>query len=282
MKSTFKKAILSSMMIGSDSSLLTVYATAEEIPENFSSLYTKGEDGKYNLTGVVGLKTQDDINRLQGALDKERNDHKTVKSTLARLGDRSIDDVLTALDSIPALEAQIKEGTTDEDLINARIAQATAPIDREKKALQGQFDSIKEELVALKTKVMQDAITSKLKHDALANKVLPEAIDDVAMLGLSLFEQNEAGEIIAKSDSGITAGIAPAVWLNDLKRTKPFYWPASQNAGGRGNNGNGGGGSGNNPWAKGNVNLTEQGRLIRNDPELARQFAKQAGIKPTW
>ena len=35
---------------------------------------------------------------------------------------------------------------------------------------------------------------------------------------------------------------------------------------------------GKNPWSKEHYNLTEQGRLLRSDPEKARQLAKQAGI----
>ncbi|WP_270167570.1 phage scaffolding protein [Paenibacillus sp. SYP-B4298] len=47
--------------------------------------------------------------------------------------------------------------------------------------------------------------------------------------------------------------------------------------------GSGGGGTGGagavNPWKKETFNLTEQGRLLRDNPDLAKQFKAAAGIK---
>lgn len=42
------------------------------------------------------------------------------------------------------------------------------------------------------------------------------------------------------------------------------------------NQGGGGGGGQTNPWKKDTFNLTEQGRLLRDNPELARQLMAQA------
>lgn len=42
--------------------------------------------------------------------------------------------------------------------------------------------------------------------------------------------------------------------------------------------GGGAGGSANNPWSKEHFNLTEQGKMFREDPERARQMAAQHGI----
>ncbi|MCG8685523.1 MAG: phage scaffolding protein [Desulfobacterales bacterium] len=39
-----------------------------------------------------------------------------------------------------------------------------------------------------------------------------------------------------------------------------------------------GGGSTNNPWSRDNINLTEQGRLIKNNPAKAVKLAAEAGV----
>lgn len=275
-------AILSSRGAGEDDiSLLTAYNSADEIPEPFRGLYSE-QDGKHVLSKVVGLKTQDDVNRLQGALDKERNDHKQVKSALAKLGDRSIDDVLGILDKVPAweaLEAQSDPSKIDE-LVNGKLSQHTAPLQRQVTELTTERDGYKEKFEALSTQVKQDKILGGLKDAALAAKALPEAVEDIARMGLGLFDISDDGAIVVKADAkGVTPGILPEVWLNDLKDSKPFYWPASQGAGGQG--GQGGKGA-NNPWMAGQENLTEQGKLVQTNPVLARQLAQAAGVNPTW
>ncbi|QEA10926.1 hypothetical protein [Vibrio phage vB_VpS_CA8] len=275
-------ALLSSKGYGEDDiSLMTSYNAVDEIPEPFRGLYTE-QDGKHVLSKVVGLKTQDDINRLQGALDKERNDHKAVKGALAKLGDRSIDDVLTILDKVPAweaLEAQSDPSKIDE-LVNGKLSQHTAPLQRQVTELTTERDGYKEKFEALQTQVKTDKIRGTLKDAALKAKALPEAADDIANMGLGLFDVDDAGNVVVKADAkGVTPGIMPEVWLNDLKDSKPFYWPASQGAGGQG--GQGGGGQ-NNPWKQETLNLTEQGKLVQTNPALARQLAQAAGVTPTW
>ena len=59
-----------------------IYNSTEEIPSGFESLYTE-KDGKWHLTGIKGMKTSDDVTKLQTSLRKERDDHKKTKDRLA-------------------------------------------------------------------------------------------------------------------------------------------------------------------------------------------------------
>ena len=81
-----------------------VYDTIETVPENYRDLYTE-RDGKFHLTGVKGMKSQADIDRLQTALTKERNDHKATRDKLTTFGDMDPEQVQAQLDRIPELEA---------------------------------------------------------------------------------------------------------------------------------------------------------------------------------
>ena len=77
------------------------YDSADDIPAGMESLYTE-KDGKQVLTGVKGMKTQADIDRLQTALTKERNDHKTVRTQLSSLSSYgTIEEITANLDRIP-------------------------------------------------------------------------------------------------------------------------------------------------------------------------------------
>jgi hypothetical protein len=63
------------------------------------------------------------------------------------------------------------------------------------------------------------------------------------------------------------------IWQQNLEKAVEAKFKES----GRTPNSGGGGGSGQiNPWKKETFNLTEQGRLLRDNPELARQLMAQA------
>ena len=79
-----------------------VYETKEDIPAGYEALFTE-RDGKWHLTGVKGIKSQGDIDRLQTALTKERNDHKKTKETLARFGNHDADQLANDLDELEEL-----------------------------------------------------------------------------------------------------------------------------------------------------------------------------------
>lgn len=253
------------------------YPSLDNIPEAFRGLYSE-DNGAFKLTGVVGVKTQDDINRLQEALNKERNDHKTVKGDLTRLlGGRTADEILADLDSIPALKAAAagNDPKAVEDQVNARLQQATAPLQRQIAELNSQLEAASQSVAELKTREVNRTITDVISKAAMESKALPEAIEDIAFMGRNMFEVNESGEVVAKNDiPGLTPGVSAQVWLTEMKRAKPYFWPQSQGAGGRGGQGNLGG---NNPFSKEGWNLTEQGALISRDRSLAEQMAKQAG-----
>src|SRR4051812_33728781 len=66
--------------------LKTIYEKAEDIPEGFNELYLE-RNGKFELTGIEGVKTQADVERVQDALRKEKELHKAAKSALEKWGD---------------------------------------------------------------------------------------------------------------------------------------------------------------------------------------------------
>ncbi len=272
--------------------LKTMYATAEEIPEGYADLYTE-RNGQFELTGVEGVKSQADVDRVQAALVKERNDHKAVKEKLAAFGDIDPATIHDQLDHLTEVEAQLeavkKDGTIDETklepIIAARVKQITAPLEREKTSLQRQIDEGKKligekdgEVLSLRTTITTGGIERAIRDAAVEAKLVATAISDAVLQGMRVFEITEDGKTITKDVHGVTPGLSPKEWLKDMQDKAPHWWPASVGGGAKGAGGSGPLGRANNPWSKEAWNLTKQGAYVREHGEdKAKTLAESVG-----
>lgn len=255
------------------------YDSADSIPEGFKGLYDEA-DGKFTLAGVNGMKTQKDINNVQEALRKEREDHKKAKDALtpwSSLGE--VADVQAKLDRIAELEAAA-EGKLDDEKINklveGRLTQKTAPLERQIKTLTDESDAVKAENATLKTQIETRDRNDAVRAVATEMKVIATAIPDVEMVAGMYLERNEAGDFVTKADaSGVTPGVDVKQFLKEMQKVRPHWWPASQGGGAGGGIGENGGDS--NPWAHDTWNVTAQGALIKSDRATAERLAKAAG-----
>lgn len=257
--------------------LKAILDSLEGVEPHFHSLYTE-RNGKYELTGIEGVKTQADIDRLQTALTKERNDHKTLKDRVSLFGDRKPEDIIAALDRIPELEAAAK-GNLDEgklnEIVEGRIKSRLAPIERQAQTLQQQLSEANASLEMLRTKDSLRIVTDAVRGAASKLKVVDSAVEDVTLLAERLFTIDETGAVVTKDNVGVTPGISADVWLTDMQAKRPHWWGPSQGGGAGGNRGGGSGVT--NPWSKDSWNLTEQGRIYKENSSKAEQLAKAAG-----
>lgn len=262
--------------------LKVVHDTLEEIPEQYRDLYTE-EGGKFRLTGVTGVKTDEDISRLQTALTKERADHKTVRTAMQKweaLG--SFDEIVGKLDRIPELELATKGKIEEQDaklqeLAEARARAMLAPVDRENKTLKATLAELTTEVEALRNERTRRQVTDAVRAAAATSKMRPEALDDVLLLATNVFAVGEDGNVLTQENPfGVTPGLSADVWLQEMLDKRPHWWPDSSGGGARGS---GPGGSlGTNPWSHDGWNLTQQGQVIREKgEEKAIQMAKAAG-----
>lgn len=275
--------------------LKTIYATAEEIPEGYADLYTE-RNGQWELTGVQGVKTQGDVDRVQEALRKEKADHKATKSSLQAFGDLDPTQVHERLENYDSLNEQLEAlkagGAFDEEkmepIIQSRVRQALGPIEREKTTIQRKLDEATKKIVekdgevgTLKSTIVSGTIERAVSDAAIKAKLLPTAITDAVMRARQIFEVTEDNRIITKDNSGSTPGLAPDEWFKEQIEKAPHWWPASVGGGSQGSNkgGPGGGYAGaNNPWSKQGWNITKQGALVRQLGETkAGEIAALAG-----
>lgn len=257
--------------------LKAIHDSVDEIPEEFRPLYTE-KAGKYELTGIEGVKTVADVNRLQSALEKERNDHKGTKTKFAVFGDRNPEEVIQLLDRIPELEAAAA-GKLDEtklnELVEGRIKTKMAPLERELGTLKQGIAERDGVIDGFKGKDRTRTIHDEVRRAATSQKVLPEALEDALMLAERVFDLDESGRVIAKENVGCTPGVDPVVWFTELQSKRPHWWGPSQGGGAGGSRVPGQGGA--NPWAHETWNMTEQGKVLSENRTRAEQLAKSAG-----
>ena len=123
-------------------------------------------------------------------------------------------------------------------------------------------------------------VKAELAQEAIKSGVLPEAVESVINLHAASFMLSDDGKVIAANGvlgkDGATP-LTPAEVFANLRDTQPFFFPRPTGAGAQGNGG--ANVASNNPFTGDSFNLTEQARLIKQDPVLAKTLANQAGIK---
>lgn len=256
------------------------YDTKEEVPAAVLDLYTEVE-GKFNLTGINGMKTQTDVTNVQEALRKEREDHGTVKDLLKPWKDLKYDEVRASLDRIPELEAAA-DGKLDDEKINGivegRLAQKTGPLDRQITTITGERDELKVENDALKTSIMRRDMNEAVRLVATEMKVVPTAIPDVELIAGSFLERDDtSGKFIVKADAvGVTPGVDIKQFMKEMQKVRPHWWPNSEGGGAGGGGQNFGGQV--NPWNRDTWNVTDQGKVLNEQGRpIADNMAKAAG-----
>lgn len=261
--------------------LKAIYNSIEDIPEQYRDLYSE-RNGQYELTGIEGVKTEADVDRVRVGASKEREAHSETKAKLKvytdAFGDRPVEEITADLDRIPELEATGGTGEVDQTkidaLVDARVRKEIAPLERENKKLTEQNTELTTENTTLKTKETSRTIREGLRTAATDAKMQASAVDDLLMYE-TLFELDDEGKPIMKDGVGYTPGIPPEAWIGDMKDKRPHWWGPS--AGGGAGGGNGMGSGGENPWSHKHWNLTKQGEMINADRGKAEAMAKSAG-----
>ena len=276
--------------------LVTIYKTAEEIPEGFADLYSE-RNGQFELTGIENVKTQGDIDRVQEALRKEKADHKAAKDRLSKFGELDPEVIPVQLEELASAKAQLEAFTKDgkldetklEPIIEARIKRATGPLERDKSQLQRDLETARKatemaaaEVVGLRGTITMTTVERSIRDAALAAKVVPTAVDDAVLNAMRVFEVTEAGRVLTRDNVDAMPGIEPKEWFKDQQDKKPHWWPQSVGGGSRGSGSGGGTLRSENPWSDspGAWNLTKQGQIVKTmGVEKAAALAAQVGAK---
>lgn len=252
------------------------YDSLDNVDDAFHSLYTE-TDGVWNLTGISGMKTQKDVDTLQGSLAKERADHKAAKASIALWGDLKPEETMVRLDRITELELAA-EGKLDEEaiekLVVARLGQATGPLQRQLDQATADGLTLTEENNSLRTERTNRTLDDNISTAANKLKVRPEAMADVRTIVSGMMELVD-GKAVTRDGLEVTAGVSAEQALTELQSSRFYWWPDSTGGGSRG--GGVSGHTGKNPFTAEHWNMTAQGVLYQQDKDLATKLAKAAG-----
>lgn len=250
--------------------LKAILENLDGVDEHFHSLYTE-RDGKFELTGIEGIKTQADVDRLQSALSKEREEHKTAKNRLSQFGEWDANELHTKLGRLEELE--LTGGKVDdekvEELVSVRLSQKLGPVERERNQAMDELAQLREQVgnfeKANRVRTIQDDVRKAFANQKLAN---PAGQEDAMLHAMNIFDIDDAGNVVDKE------GRTATQWLEGMKQTRGFWWGETNGTGSKGGKN---GATGTNPWADDSLNMTEQGRIYRENPTKAAQLAKAAG-----
>jgi hypothetical protein len=266
-----------------DVMLKSTYADVTEIPSEYQSLYTE-RNGNYELTGISGVKTQEDVSRVQTALTRERDEHKTTKEKANVWGELDHADVMSKIDRIGELELAAK-GTLDQagidELVEKRLEASKnaliAPRDRDLAKKDETITSLMSRVSAYELKETRSTIQSDVQKAVVAAKVIPEAHGDVEMWASQLFEVSDDGKVVTRDGVGVAPGLDATMWLTEMQTSKPHWWAASGGGGAHTpQRGGGGGGGTGNPWA--GDNMTTRSKYVQeHGVDKATQMAAAAG-----
>lgn len=252
------------------------YTSQSDIPAEYTDLY-KEKDGVFVIQ-VDGMKTQADVDSVLRAKQHEVQRRQEAEGRLRSyeaLGDDP-DEIQKKLDSIPVLEAKASGNSDDkmEEIVKARVAQEVGAVQRDLDKANSRNAELEKENTSFKQERLTRTITDQVRTAATEAKVLDTAIDDVLLYGEKLFEVTEDGRVVTRDGVGVPPGITAKDWLEDMQAKKGHWWPASQGGGAGGNDNAGPGGK--NPFSKDNWNVTEQMKLMRENPERATRLREAA------
>ena len=202
-----------------------IYDMLEEVPEKYRDLYTE-QGEKWELTGVDGVKTQADIDRINAVRQKETTARKEAEKALRAFSGVDADGLQDKLDELDRL--RITGGTVDSGKIEEMVAQRVE-LDRKKHArdlekIRGELDSATGQIAEYKERTTRAKIDGELTKACDAAGIRPEAREDV-LLRRGNFSVTEEGVVVTQEADGVKPGLSPSDWLAGQVEARP-HWVA--------------------------------------------------------
>lgn len=273
--------------------LKAIHASLDEIPDEFRALYTEKKNAasgepQWELTGIEGVKTPADIERLDKALKAERTEHAKTKDRLKAFGDRTPDAIEALEAQVIELQAQVEAGGKPDEaginkLVEARIPAFTKPLERERDALKARLAELEAENGALKLAGLRRSMSDAFRAEVTGDKrvpLKPTAVEDVELYVERMFTL-EDGKWVTKDGVGVTPGMSIREWLTETQAEgrRPHWFEGNTPAGATGSQGSGGAHSGDNPFEAKTFNLTKASDLATADVNRARALYRAAKDK---
>lgn len=273
-------------------SLTAIVPDLGDVPSQFHELYTE-RNGQFEMTGVEGMKTQGDVDRLQEALRKERINSGDLRTRVSAFGENTpetIEELQSNLDETRIqLEAAGREGgPSPEDIdkmAESRVLARIKPLERQMKKQEAALLEITGERDVLKVDRNRSTLVSAVERAAQAKDIGVQkdviASGDIAAWGERHFEVVD-GLVVTRDVNGLTPGLSPEQAFQDIKEgnSRSYWFGPTVGAGASGGKG-GADETGDNPFAINEAtgrpkNLTLAGQIMTSDPQRAMRLFKSA------
>lgn len=277
--------------------LKPVVDSLDDVDEAFRSEYLEFDDNgtKRFKLDVETFRAHPDAVALANALDRQKRRVTELNGEVGTLKSK-LDVVPDDFD--PELyDRAVKEGVggggklPNEDEIRKQAAEAA------KKAAETEFDKerkkLSDERDRLKARVERDvrvnALNEALAKEGVTDPVYLKAARAIIGEGVSVKWDEDSGDFVAVAHDDDLGDIPVAERVKSWAATdegKAFVGARGSGGGGANGGGNQGGNppksSDRNPFKPDTINVSEQARLRRENPEQARKLARDAGLQPTW
>lgn len=248
-----------------------------DIPKELLPFYVERDgymildaDGAVEAESVTEYRDNNrELMRLLGSGVKNMADAKAKLERLAKIDPDEYERIKTELQTFVDGKAPKLE-----DMLTART-------EAMKKESAKQLAEEKAKSEALAARLSKVLIDDALATAAARKGVLASAIEDVKLRGRNVFRL-EHDEVTAygvdnKPRYGKdTKPLSIDEWMDELATQATHLFNPNKGSGSGGGGGNNGGYNKPNPFSKKTRNLTEQGRLMTENPELAERLRAQA------
>lgn len=269
--------------------LKAVVDSLDGVEDAIQGLYTEAEDGKYYLS-VDGVDALPQVRGLVTTLRRFKEvapDASRLKSKLDRLSElEGYADLGLSADEVREKIQRLEELEASGGDVDGKIEALRQTYDKQKAALQkqleGKLGEKDAEIQTLQSFVERLTVDNALDRALDKVKVIPETREAVKALlkqrGPKVIREGDDYRGIFETDLGeVSVEDYVDAWSR-RDEAAPFM-PASGNKGSGAGGGKVGGSARANPFKTETRNLSEQMRLVKENPTLARQLAAEAGVK---
>lgn len=257
----------------------------DSLPERLQEEYKQNSDGSYDLqlpSGLVPKAKVDEFRKTNIAMKKKLDAFKGIDPEEAAEAIAKRDE----LDERIAEAEAAAEGNSAEKIREKAEELANKRIEKMKATHDAQISELKEDRDGLKHKLQTKTIGDALRKAGAAAGVRPEAIDDLIARGSSTFKVDENGNLIALDSDGETPRLndkgdafGPSDFVGGLVKSAPHLFGETRGSDTKGSPSSSSNttNSGVNPWMKETLNVTQQGQIMKDDPQRAVALAAKAG-----
>lgn len=242
-----------------------------QIPAEHTALYAERDGAFYlDVEGVVPKERLDEFRTNNTALIKERDELKT------RFDGIDPEDFKRLKSIEKELEDKKLTGKDAETILAQRTAAMKADHDKALATLTKERDGLTAELA--KARISEAVVAEGIKKG-----LRQSAVTDLVGRAAQAWKLDKDGKPVAYDGAGAERygktgeRLAMGEWLDELIQSAPHLFEASQGTGASG--GKGGGTGTVNPWKKEHWNMTKQGAIMKENPQLAARLKAEAGAK---